>query len=134
VLTFAVEARDGGGRRMKSGWLLLLVAAFAALALALLFLKGAPSPAPPAGGGAAAGDGSRTGAQTELRPPLSLPLDEGAWMVVSTVGGGFDGKGKGVVAANSSGKWLRLRPPRPPARASLASRGSPERGFRRWRA
>lgn len=99
------ENRGGAVPRAKSVLLLLSVALCAALVVALLFFEGPPA---------------RTRLPADAprpadvpRPPLSLPSGEGAWMVVSAAGGGFDGKGLGAVAANSSGEVAAALPAEP---------------------
>jgi hypothetical protein len=98
---------------VRSVLLLLSGVLCAALVVTLLFFRGPASPAPPAGGGGVV-------ASHEVKPPLLLRPGEGAWMVVSIVGGGFSGKGEGVVAANSSGQVVAAPPHDPPARARFS--------------
>lgn len=96
---------------------LLLLSGVLCVALVAVFLfferPDAPSPQPRGGGEGASGG---------VKPPLSLPPGEGAWMVVSFVGGGFDGRGEGVVAVNSAGELVAAPPHAPPAEGRFSCR------------
>jgi hypothetical protein len=97
--------------------LMLVGISCAALAFILIFSSGSPlHTLPPAGGGAAGGNGYNVADRSQSKPPLTLPLNEGAWLVVSIVGGGFDGKGMGDMAANSSGEVVATAPSAPQER------------------
>lgn len=93
---------------MRSGLLLLSCVLCASLVVVFVLFRRQAAPAPPPSVGGAAAPGG-------VRPPLSLPPDEGAWLVLSVVGGGFGGKGEGVVAVNSSGEVVAAPPYMPPA-------------------
>jgi len=107
MLTFSAKTWGRRGGRGGQGILILAGVSCAALILisVLSSLWSAPAPTPPlASGGVGENNEHKAADMSQSKQPLSLPLEENAWLVVSIIGGGFDGKGMGVVAANSMGE------------------------------